>query len=469
MEGTGYQTGNRDAGDRGPAQETAPALRVLEGAETAEAFLRGLEARMPGEDEAVSRSVRGIVDAVRKGGREHLLALRETFEKVPREDKLTWSASELASLAARAPQDVVDAIALSIERVRRFHGIQKDATRHLEEGESHFSSRVQPLDSVALYVPGGKAFYPSSVVMSAVPAQVAGVGRIGIFTPARSLANPVFAATVQLLGIPEIHAVGGAQAVAAAAFGVEGIARFDKIVGPGNVYVATAKQMLAGRIGIDGFAGPSEILVLGDGTSPARWIAADLLAQAEHDEEASAILVTTSYTEARDVAREVEALLPALGPRETIARASLARYGAAIVVRDREELLAAANVIASEHLHIHTACALTQDGREFWTSRLAGVGAIFLGRYTAESFGDYLAGPSHVLPTAGTARFSSPLGVYDFIRRSSVLSLSAAKAASLAGPTVVFADSEELVAHAISARLRAGTESRNTEGRNTEE
>jgi histidinol dehydrogenase len=436
-----------------------PSLVIHEGREAALRFVSGLESRMPGEDPTVVQTVRSIVGEVRTGGRAALLSLREKYEGVSREAPLTVDTLADADLKARAegaPREVVEAIALSVDRVRRYHDIQRDQTRVLQDGASSFASRVQPLDAVALYVPGGKAFYPSSVVMSAIPARVAGVKRIAIFTPARSLENPVFAATVRTLGIREVHAVGGAQAVAAAAFGVEGLARVDKMVGPGNVYVATAKQMLAGRMGIDGFAGPSEILVLGDGSSPARWVAADLLAQAEHDEEASAVLVTTSREEAAAVAAEVEALLPSLGAREPIARASLARYGAALVVASREELVEVANAIASEHLHVHTACALTPEGRAFWSERLRGVGAVFLGRYTAESFGDYLAGPSHVLPTAGTARFASPLGVYDFVRRSSILHLSAEDAHALADATDAFARAEELPAHALSARLRKG-------------
>jgi len=449
-----------------PGTTFGKTIRALEGLSAAKRFLVTLGERMPGENEDVARSVREIVASVRTGGRAALLSLREKFEGISAHEPLTLGPDAFIALAEKAPADVVAALRVSIDRVRRYHAIQVETTRTLTEEEDEppsaenpeeitaFSSRVQPLDAVALYVPGGKAFYPSSVIMSAVPALVAGVERIAVYTPGRSVSNPVFAAVIQLLGIKEVHAVGGAQSVAAAAFGVEGIARCDKIVGPGNVYVATAKQQLAGRIGIDGFAGPSEILVLGDGTSPADWIAADLLAQAEHDEEASAILVTTSRDEAGAVAARIEALLPNLGEREPIARASLARYGAIIVVNDRSELLEAANHIASEHLHIHTACALTHEGRAFWTRGLKGVGAIFLGRYTAESFGDYLAGPSHVLPTAGTARFASPLGVYDFVRRSSVLSLSSHKARALSAATDAFARAEELGAHALAARLR---------------
>lgn len=440
--------------------ESAAPFKVLQGLSQALGFVKTLEARMPGEDLVVGEAVRAIVESVRQGGRAALLSAREKFEGVPAQAPLTFSFEDdsLLGLAAAAPSSVVEALTLSVERVQRYHDIQKEKTKTLLEHSSFFASRVQPLDAVALYVPGGKAFYPSSVIMSAVPAQVAGVERIVVFTPARSLENPVFAATVKLLGVREIHAVGGAQAVAAAAFGVEGIPRVDKIVGPGNVYVATAKQQLAGRVGTDGFAGPSEILVLGDGSSPARWVAADLLAQAEHDEDASAVLVTTSLKDAHAVARELESLLPLLGDREKIARTSLARYGAALVVDSRDELVEVANAIASEHLHVHTACALTEEGQGFWMRRLKGVGAIFLGRHTAESFGDYLAGPSHVLPTAGTARFSSALGVYDFVRRSSVLCLSADTARALSGPTNTFAQAEELPAHALAARLRGGRE-----------
>ena len=418
------------------------------------AFLRSLEERMPGENEQVRESVRGIVAEVRTRGKAAVLDLREKFEGVATTAPLTVLPESLEALAAQCPVDVKKAVEISIDRVRKYHEIQREQDRVLHEGGSFLASRVQPLDGVALYVPGGKAFYPSSVVMSAVPAQVAGVARIGIFTPARSLQDPVFAATVLALNISEIHGVGGAQAVATAAFGIEGIQRFDKIVGPGNIYVASAKQMLAGRIGIDGFAGPSEILVLGDGSGPPEWIAADLLAQAEHDEDASSVLVTTSEQEADAVLAELQKMLPQLNDREPIARASLERWGAVIVVKNRDELAEFANYIHAEHLHIHTQCALTEVGREFWKQALRGVGAIFFGRYTSESFGDYLAGPSHVLPTAGTARFASPLGVYDFLRRSSLLYFEPELAHKLAPATADFANAEQLWAHALSARLR---------------
>jgi histidinol dehydrogenase len=429
-------------------------MRIISAQDEQLKFLGSLESRSPGEDLEVLASVRSIVQEVKKGGTKALLSLRERFENIPVEAPLCYSIEHFQKIAQSANSEVRTTLQLAAKRVRKYHEIQKEVPKELREGDCFFQSRVQALDSVALYVPGGKAFYPSSVLMSAVPAQVAGVERIAIFTPARSVADPHFAATVVELGIETVFAVGGAQAVAAATFGLEEVPRFDKIVGPGNIYVATAKQMLAGRIGIDSFAGPSEILILADGTSNPAWIAADLLAQAEHDEEASSILVTTSLSEAQAVQAKIAETLALLKDREQIARKSLERWGAILVVTDRNALLETANRICPEHLHIHTACALEPEGQQFWTQHLKGVGAIFLGRYSAESFGDYLAGPSHVLPTAGSPRFASPLGVYDFIRRSSVISMSEQKAAELSHPTKVFAEAEMLWAHALSAQMR---------------
>lgn len=430
-------------------------IRILKKSDDISSFFRSLEMRSPTENAPVIEAVKEIVAKVRGGGRSGLLELRQRFEAVSADSQLTFRSSDLEELATLCPKAVADTIHQSIDRVRKYHQIQVDETRWITINSSRFASRVQPLDSVALYVPGGKAFYPSSVVMSAVPAQVAGVERLVIFTPARSLTDPVFAATVCALGIDEIHAVGGAQAVAAATFGVEGIERCDKIVGPGNIFVATAKQLLAGRIGIDGFAGPSEILILSDGSSPTSWIASDLLAQAEHDEEASAVLITTDEEEAQRISSFLDKNLDEIcRERSVIARESLEKWGAICVVQNREQLVEIANRMNAEHLHVQTRCAQEPEGEKFWLSALRGVGAIFLGRWTAESFGDYLAGPSHVLPTAGTARFSSPLGVYDFVRRSSVLSMSAADCQSLSAPTALFADAERLWAHSAAAIAR---------------
>jgi histidinol dehydrogenase len=430
-------------------------IPILKSSDEISTFIKNLERRAPSEDSSVVATVRNIIERVRTDGLRGVLELRQQFEGVASGEALTYSSSDFNETASRCPEALRQVIHSSIERVRAYHHIQADETRWMTQGSSRFASRIQPLSSVALYVPGGKAFYPSSVVMSAVPALVAGVKRIAVFTPARSVADPVFAATIQALGIHEVHAVGGAQAVAMAAFGVDGVERFDKIVGPGNIYVATAKQILAGRIGIDGFAGPSEILILSDGSSSPEWIALDLLAQAEHDEEASAVLVTTDESHAHRVAEELDRLCTVVcRDRSEIAETSLRNWGAICIVQDRREQVRIANSLNAEHLHIQTRCALSPDGEARWLEEIEGAGAIFMGQWSAESFGDYLAGPSHVLPTAGTARFASPLGVYDFIRRTSVIALSRDDSALLSPDTVSFAEAENLWAHAAAARVR---------------
>lgn len=430
-------------------------IPVLKCSDEISSFIKNLERRAPSEDSSVVASVRTIIDSVRTDGRQGVLSMRHKFEAVSAAEALTYSLADLAEVASRCPEKLRCVLERSIERVRAYHQIQRDETRWMSQGTSRFASRVQPLSSVALYVPGGKAFYPSSVIMSAVPAIVAGVKRIAVFTPARSVTDPVFAATVQALGIQEVHAVGGAQAVAMAAFGISGVERFDKIVGPGNIYVATAKQILSGRIGIDGFAGPSEILILSDGSGSAEWIALDLLAQAEHDEEASAVLVTTDEDQAYQVAHELERQCVSIcRDRSHIAEASLRQWGAICLVKDRQEQVKIANALNSEHLHIQTQCALNPEGEARWLEQIQGAGAIFMGRWSAESFGDYLAGPSHVLPTAGTARFASPLGVYDFVRRTSVIALSQEDAVLLSQDTERFAEAENLWAHAAAAQKR---------------
>jgi histidinol dehydrogenase len=436
-------------------------VKIIQGLQDTLNFVETLEARMPSAVSPVWGRVQDIVEGVRTGGREAVLKLRSQFEGVSETFPLLLDAA--ARRASQFPSDVspdvspevVSALRESIVRVRRYHEIQREDTKLLREGNSYFGSRVRPLDSVALYVPGGTAFYPSSLIMTAVPAQVAGVQRIGVFTPARSLSNPVFLKTLELLGLEHVVAVGGAQAVAMAAFGVEGSLRYDKMVGPGNIYVATAKQMLAGRMAIDGFAGPSEVLVISDGKGNPDWIAADLLAQAEHDAEASSVLLTTDLAEAHAVVAAVKKWLPHLKEREKTAQESLARWGAVCVLVSRDEVVKVANAMATEHLHIQTQCAETQEGQTFWQEAISSAGAIFLGRHCAEVFGDYIAGPSHVLPTAGTARFASPLGVYDFLKRSSLLHMTAEKAQELAHLTKVFAKEEGLPGHALAAHMRS--------------
>ena len=307
---------------------------------------------------------------------------------------------------------------------------------------------MAPLERVGLYVPGGKAAYPSSVLMNAIPASVAGVPQIVMVVPTPDGArNPWVLAAAHLAGVSRVFAVGGAQAVAALAYGTDTIPRVDKIVGPGNAYVAAAKRRVFGVVGIDMIAGPSEILVICDGKTDPDWIAMDLFSQAEHDELAQAILLTPLPEFIGAVRGSIDRLLPQM-PRARIIEASLAARGALIRVRDLQEACELANRVAPEHLEIST------DDPQRWATRIHHAGAIFLGRYSSEALGDYCAGPNHVLPTAGTARFSSPLGVYDFQKRTSLISVSAAGARSLGAVAATLANAEQLPAHARSAQLR---------------
>lgn len=418
-------------------------------------FWKVLESRKPGMDEKISQATQSILHQVQKNGLKAVLEFRQQFESIPSTHPLIWNSHELKPPLDEVSESIQRTLNLAKNRITVYHSIQKETSKTWSDSDSTFTSHVVPLQRVGVYVPGGKAFYPSSVLMSVIPAQVAGVKEITVFTPARSLQNPVFLYTIQLLNVTRVVATGGAQAVAAAAFGLgEHLPKQDKMVGPGNIYVATAKHLCSGIMGTDGFAGPSEILILGDGSSNPKWIAADLLAQAEHDPQASSVLVTTSAKEAQEVSQCLEELLPQCLDRANMAKEAWENFGAIIVVPHFSQLVDIANEICPEHLQVHTQCAQTPEGYEYWTSQLRTAGAIFLGKFTAEAFGDYLAGPSHVLPTAGTARFASALGVYDFTRRCSVLSMSHRLAQELAQPTSDFAQAEELWAHGLSARMR---------------
>ncbi|HMW71644.1 MAG TPA: histidinol dehydrogenase, partial [Cellvibrionaceae bacterium] len=308
--------------------------------------------------------------------------------------------------------------------------------------------KVTPLDRVGLYVPGGKAAYPSSVLMSAIPAKVAGVPEVVMVSPSPDgQVNDLVLAAAAVSGVERIYSIGGAQAVAALAYGTATIPKVDKIVGPGNIYVATAKRAVFGLVDIDMIAGPSEILILADGSAPADWLAMDLFSQAEHDEDAQAILISPNGAYLEEVAASIERLLPSLS-RAQIACESLTRRGALIKVADMPTAIALANRIAPEHLELALADA------EAYIDQIRHAGAIFVGSYTSESLGDYCAGPSHVLPTSGTARFSSPLGVYDFQKRSSVIGCSRRGAQTLGRIASVLARAESLEAHARSAEYR---------------
>src|SRR5262249_4857415 len=387
--------------------------------------------------------VAAIVDAVRAGGDEALIHFTQEHDGVKLTPADIRVSPEIIEAAAdRADPLTVAAFVKAIANVRAFHDLQTEPGWTMEgEFGCKLGLRVLPIASTGLYVPGGRAAYPSSLIMNAVPAQVAGVRRIAVTTPPRNLERtPVVAAVLKKLNIQEVYQVGGAQAIAALAFGTETIPRVDKIVGPGNVYVAIAKKLVYGSVGIDSIAGPTEIVVLADESANPAFVAADLLAQAEHDREASAVCITPSAKLGREVAREVERRLAGLD-RNQIAGASLERYGAIFIVGSLKEGCDLVNLIAPEHLELMTA---NNDETLQW---IENAGAIFFGDWSSEPVGDYLAGPNHVLPTLGTSRFSSPLGVYDFVKRQSIIRYSREALIDNASLISAMADAEGLTAH----------------------
>lgn len=391
-----------------------------------------------------------IVEGVRAGGDEALVDYTRRFDGVTLQaGELRVDPSFIRDAASRAKAATVEAFRKAIFNVRAFHERQREAGWRMTSDEgAEVGQRILPVASAGLYVPGGRAAYPSSLVMNAVPAQVAGVKRLVVMTPPGTLEHvPEVAAVIHELGISEVYRVGGAQAIAALAFGTETIARVDKIVGPGNIYVATAKKIVYGSAGIDSIAGPSEVVVLADESADPRFIAADLLAQAEHDHDASSICVTTSRELAGRVASEVERQLESLERRE-IASASITGYGAVFVVGSLEAGCQLVNLIAPEHVELMT------KENERALDLIENAGAIFFGAWSPEPVGDYFAGPNHVLPTVGTARFSSPLGVYDFLKRQSIIKYNRASLEKNAASIAAMADSEGLTAHGRAVLIR---------------
>ncbi|OLE52898.1 MAG: histidinol dehydrogenase [Acidobacteria bacterium 13_1_20CM_3_53_8] len=396
------------------------------------------------------RKVSAIIEDVRSRGDEALIEYTEKFDGVRLEpENLRVDEETLHSSAERVDVHVIEALRESIRRVREFHEHEIEKSWEVDgERDVRMGQRITPIERAGLYVPGGTASYPSSVVMNVVPARVAGVERIVITTPPRTLGEtPAVAAALLELKVTEIYQVGGAQAIAALAFGTETIPRVDKITGPGNKYVAAAKKLVFGAVGIDSIAGPSEVVIIADATARPDFLAADLLAQAEHDEDASAVLITTSDTLAEAVSVEVERQTQNL-PRAQIIERSLQNYGAIFVVEDLEEACEVANRLAPEHLEIMT----RED--DLVASRVRNAGAIFFGAHTPEAVGDYFAGPNHVLPTSGAARFSSALGVYDFLKRTTLLRYSREELRQTAGMIAALAQSEGLDAHARSILIR---------------
>jgi len=399
------------------------------------------------EDQKVVDTVRGIIAAVRSRRDAAVLdyARRLDHSAAQSVGELEITMDEARAALAELPGDQRQALQSAHERIRAFHERQRqDSWDYREADGTRLGQRVTALERVGLYVPGGKAAYPSSVLMNAVPAKVAGVREIVMVSPNPS---PMVLGAAAIAGVDRILALGGAHAVAALAYGTESVPRVDKIVGPGNVYVAEAKRQVFGQVGIDMIAGPSEILVISDGSAPADWMAMDLFSQAEHDEAAQALMLSPSQTHLDAVDAAIQRLLPELPRREVIA-ASLSGRGALIQTRDLDEACAIANRIAPEHLEL---CVREPEAA---LGKLANAGAIFLGQYSSEALGDYCAGPNHVLPTSGSARFSSPLGVYDFQKRTSLIEVSRAGADRLGRIAATLAEGEGLGAHARSARMR---------------
>jgi histidinol dehydrogenase len=427
-------------------------MRMLRaGTAEATAFLEALRDRARAPAPEVEAAVRAILEGVRQKGDSALFDYTEQFDGVRLEaGTVRVTEAELEAALPSLDPAVSEALTLAAGRIEAFHRRQRRESWFYHEDEAGLLGQlVRPLSRVGLYVPGGSAAYPSTVLMNAIPANVAGVRELVICTPVgRDGAVPAAVlAAASLAGVREVYRVGGAQAVAALAFGTESIRPVDKIVGPGNVYVATAKRLVFGVVGVDMVAGPSEVLVVADGTVPASWVAADLLAQAEHDALASGICVTPCLELAEAVRAEVEKQLERL-PREPLARDALDAFGAVIVVEDLAAAMALANTIAPEHLELLVA--------DPWAlvPKVQNAGALFLGAYTPEVAGDYLAGPNHVLPTAGTARWSSPLSVEDFQKRCSLLSLAPEALRRWREPITRLARLEGLEAHARSLMIR---------------
>ncbi|MDH5184809.1 MAG: histidinol dehydrogenase [Gammaproteobacteria bacterium] len=421
---------------------------------SAEGFWQQLDDLLAWEgvsDDDVQQTVRHILSEVRRRGDDAVVEMTNRF------DRMNAAAMAELEIPASRLQEALDSITpeqrtaleTAAERVRHYHEHQKQASWSYTEADGTLlGQQVTPLERVGLYVPGGKAAYPSSVLMNAIPAKVAGVAELIMVVPTPDgVVNELVFAAAQIVGVDRVFAIGGAQAVAALAYGTETIPQVDKVVGPGNIYVATAKGMVFGTVGIDMIAGPSEILVVCDGKTNPDWIAMDLFSQAEHDEDAQSILLCPDADYLKQVEASIDALIKEM-PRDEIIRKSLKDRGALIQVKDLDEAVAIANYIAPEHLELSVDDPLTMS------KQIKHAGAIFMGRYTAEAVGDYCAGPNHVLPTSRTARFSSPLGVYDFQKRSSLIMCSAEGASELGKVASILAHGEGLTAHARSAEYR---------------
>lgn len=414
-----------------------------------QAFIKILRQRtsLSLKEDNIQNVVRKIIADVRKEGDKAVKRYTEKFDAI-KLNRLSITKKEIESSAKNAGREFLKALKESAKRIKTFHELQKEESWYFSEKGIMLGQIISPIERVGVYIPGGKASYPSTVLMNVIPAQIAGVKEIALCVPTPDgRINPWVAAAIQLLGIREVYRIGGAQAIAALAYGTETIKRVDKIVGPGNIYVAVAKKMVFGDVGIDMIAGPSEILIIADETASPSFIAADLLSQAEHDEMASSVLITDSESLSEKVRKELTSQLKNLR-RKDIIKKSLDKYGAIIITKNLNNAIDIANEIAPEHLEIITKTPASL------LRRIKNAGAIFIGKWTPETLGDYTAGPNHTLPTSGTARFSSPLGVYDFIKRRSLLSSKKEGFAGLAKTVETLADVEGLEAHGNTVRVR---------------
>lgn len=427
-------------------------MKIIElNEQTKNNILNDLLKRSPNNYDSYADTVNEIVNTVRTEGDKAVFDYTLRFDKTEiTKDTLQVTQAEIDEAYTLVSDDLVEIMKRAAENIREYHMKQKQYSWFDSKPDgTMLGQKVTPLSKVGVYVPGGKAAYPSSVLMNVIPAKCAGVEEIVMVTPPGKdgKVNPGTLVAATIAGVKTIYKVGGAQAIAALAFGTQSIPKVDKIVGPGNIFVALAKKAVFGFVSIDSIAGPSEILVLADETANPRYVAADLLSQAEHDEMASAILVTTSMELAKNVSKEADAFVEQLSRKEILEK-SLENYGYILVARNMEEAIDAANDIASEHLEI-----VTKNPFDTMT-RIKNAGAIFLGEYSSEPLGDYFAGPNHVLPTNGTAKFFSPLGVDDFIKKSSIISYSREALEPISKDIIKFAESERLTAHANSIKVR---------------
>ncbi|HIR26279.1 MAG TPA: histidinol dehydrogenase [Candidatus Egerieimonas faecigallinarum] len=427
-------------------------MRIVElTRETTQNILENMLKRSPNQYQGYEKTVNEIIADVKERGDEALFAYTEKFDRAAlTAETVEVTEEEVREAYQQIDPKLLDVIKKALVNIRDYHAMQKqNSWFDSKENGTILGQKITPLQRVGVYVPGGKAVYPSSVLMNIMPAKVAGVEEIIMATPcnAEGKVNPAVLAAAKEAGADRVFKVGGAQAIAAMAFGTESIPKVDKIVGPGNIYVALAKKAVYGHVSIDSIAGPSEILVLADETANPRYVAADLLSQAEHDELASAILITTSRKLAEEVSAQVDAFVEQLSRKEIIQK-SLDNFGYLLVAENMDEAIEAANAIASEHLEI-----VTKDAFEVMT-KIRNAGAIFIGEYSCEPLGDYFAGPNHILPTNGTAKFFSPLSVDDFVKKSSIIYYSRPALEKIHTDIEQFAKSEQLTAHANSIAVR---------------